>query len=45
MIKEFVKSLDEERNERIRVRLSIEHGELVDIVFQYESFIAKNGHL
>lgn len=41
MIKEFVKSLDEERNERIRVRLSIEHGELVDIVFQYESFIAK----
>ena len=41
MTKEFVKSLDEEGNERMRVRLSITQGKLVDIVFQYESFIAK----
>jgi len=40
MIKVFVKSLDEESNERRRVKLSITKGELVDIVFQYESFIA-----
>ena len=40
MIKVFVKSLDEESNERMRVKLSITKGELVDIVFQYESFIA-----
>jgi hypothetical protein len=41
MIKEFVKWLDEEKDERMRVRLSVEHGKLTDIVFQYESLIAK----
>ncbi len=39
MIKEFVKSLHEDGNERLRVRLTIKKGELVDILFQYESFI------
>ncbi len=39
MIKEFLKSLDEDGNERLRVRLTIRKGELTDIVFQYESFI------
>ena len=39
MIKEFIKSLDEEGNERMRVRLTITKGKLTDIVFQYESLI------
>ncbi len=37
MIKEFTKSLTDESDERLRVRLKIKDGELVDIVFQYES--------
>ncbi len=41
MIKEFVKSLHEDGNERLRVRLTIKKGELVDILFQYESFIKR----
>ena len=39
MVKEFVKLLNEEDNERLRVRLTIRKGELADIVFQYESLI------
>lgn len=39
MIKEFIKSLDEDGNERLRVRLTIRKGVLADIVFQYESLI------
>ncbi|MEO5571825.1 MAG: hypothetical protein ABIT08_00310 [Bacteroidia bacterium] len=41
MIKEFLKSLDDDDNERMRVRLTIKKGELTDIVFQYESLIEK----
>lgn len=41
MIKEFTKSLDDDNNERLRVRLSIKKGELNNLVFQYESLIAK----
>ena len=41
MIKEFVKSLDNDGNERMRVRLTIIKGKLIDIVFQYESLIVK----
>jgi hypothetical protein len=41
MIKEFVKSLDEEGNERMRVKLMIKKGKLIDIVFQYESLIIR----
>ncbi len=41
MVKEFVKLLDEENNERLRVRLIIKKGKLTDIVFQYESLIVK----
>ena len=41
MIKEFVKSLDDEGIERLRVRLTIKKGKLTDVVFQYESLIEK----
>jgi hypothetical protein len=41
MVKEFVKSLDDEAHERLRVKLTIAKGELIDIVFQYESLIEK----
>ena len=41
MIKEFTKSLNDDDNERLRVRLSIKKGELNNLVFQYESLIAK----
>lgn len=41
MHKEFLKTLDDEGNERLRVRLSIVKGELRDIVFQYETLIEK----
>lgn len=37
--KEFESYLDNEKQERLRVRLEIENGELTDVVFQYESFI------
>lgn len=39
MIKEFLKSLDEDDSERMRVKLTIVKGKLSDIVFQYESLI------
>ena len=37
--KEFFKILDKERSDRLRVRLEIEKGELINIVVQYESLI------
>lgn len=37
--KEFFKILDKERSDRLRVRLEIENGELINIVVQYESLI------
>ncbi len=37
--KEFLKYLDKYGNERIRIRIAIENGKVVDIVVQYESFI------
>jgi len=37
--KEFTKTLDKFRLERLRVKLTIDKGNLIDIVFQYESFI------
>jgi len=40
--KEFLVYLDKNSTERLRVRLTIEKGELSDIVYQYESFISDN---
>lgn len=37
--KEFIKFLDKNSFERLRVKIVTEKGNLVDIVFQYESFI------
>lgn len=37
--KEFELFLDKNEVERLRVRMKIENGELIDVVFQYESFI------
>lgn len=37
--KEFTKILDKLGLERLRVKLAIEKGRIVDLVFQYESFI------
>jgi len=37
--KEFVKYLDEDKLERIRVRLQIKKGKIEKLVIQYESFI------
>ncbi len=37
--KEFTKKLDIDGNERIRVKLTINKGQLIDIVIQYESYI------
>jgi hypothetical protein len=37
--KEFIKILGDSGNERLRVKLTINKGRLVDFVFQYESFI------
>lgn len=31
--------LDKHGNDRLRVRLNIEKGELIDVVFQYETLI------
>lgn len=42
--KEFESFLDKEGDERLRVRMKIENGELIDVVFQYESFIEKKWH-
>jgi len=38
--KEFLKYLDEDKFERIRLQLQIEKGKVVKLVIQYESFIA-----
>ena len=37
--KEFTKQIDKQGLERLRVRLTIDNGILVDLVFQYESYI------
>lgn len=37
--KEFFKYLDSNRTERLRIRLEIEKGKLVNLLFQYESLI------
>lgn len=37
--KEFETYLDKSGNEKLRVRLKLENGLLIDVVFQYESFI------
>jgi len=37
--KEFFKILDKEGNDRLRIKLGIEKGELINIVIQYESLI------
>lgn len=42
--KEFESFLDNTGNERLRVRLRNEKGLLIDVVFQYESFIDNKWH-
>ena len=37
--KEFLKYLDNNRLERLRIRLKLEKGEIIELVYQYESFI------
>ena len=37
--KEFTKNLGDSNTERLRVKLTLNKGKLVDFVFQYESFI------
>jgi hypothetical protein len=37
--KEFIKILDKIGHDRLRVKLKTEKGKLIDIVYQYESFI------
>jgi hypothetical protein len=37
--KEFIKILDKLGIERLRIRLTIENGQIADLVIQYESFI------
>jgi hypothetical protein len=37
--KEFIKYLDKDGKERIRMRIAVENGKIVDIVVQYESLI------
>ena len=41
-IKEFTKTLDKNAEERLRIRVKIDKGKLVDVMVQYESFI--EGH-
>lgn len=36
---EFETDLDKSGNERLRVKLSVEKGEVKDVVYQYESFV------
>ena len=36
---EFESILDKLGNDRLRVRLKVEKGELIDVVYQYEAFI------
>lgn len=40
--KEFIKAIGESGKERLRVKLTIDAGKLVDLVFQYESFIKEH---
>jgi len=37
--KEFIKYLDKCSNERIRMKITVENGKVVDIVIQYETLI------
>jgi len=37
--KEFIKFLDKYSNERVRMRITVENGKVVDIVVQYETMI------
>ena len=37
--KEYLKSLENNGNERLRVKLTIEKSKVIDLVFQYESLI------
>ena len=39
---EFESILDKSGHERLRVRLKIEKGELIDVVYQYETLIENN---
>jgi len=39
---EFISILDKLGHNRLRVRLKIEKGELIDVVYQYEAFIDEN---
>ena len=42
--KVFISLLDKHGNDRIRVRLTTEKGDLIDIVLQYETFIDNKWH-
>lgn len=44
MKKEFLKILDKFGDDKMRVKLQTEKGELTDVVFQYESFIHNKWH-
>lgn len=37
--KEYLKTLDKYGQEKLRIRLTVEKGKILDLVFQYESFI------
>ncbi len=39
---EFVSTLDKNDSDRLRVKLMVDKGDLLDVVFQYESFIDNN---
>jgi len=39
---EFISELDKHGLDRMRVRLQVEKGELLDVVYQYESFLDNN---
>lgn len=41
---EFETILDKHGNDRLRVRLKIEKGELIDVVFQYEALLNNKWH-
>jgi len=43
--KEFIKYLDKYSNERIRMRIAVENGKVVDIVVQYETLIEGKWHV
>lgn len=42
--KEFLKYLDNNNFERLRIRLKLEKGEIVELVYQYESFLNGKWH-